>query len=160
MFTLRKISKMLLNKYDTIEEYKQQADEKCEEIHGEFSILQAEDHIYLIERTKEELGLDEELIETLLEDYVQQILTTIPTFRKLIKELQKHFTHEKLGQLRDLAHKNLGVARNLRIQDAQKILQILMKEDDLDTIMLSLDYLEACAIKLKPEVAYKIYTSK
>ncbi|MEJ2373430.1 MAG: hypothetical protein P8Y16_06520, partial [Sulfurimonas sp.] len=55
---------------------------------------------------------------------------------------------------RELAHKNLGVARNLRIQDAQVLLYELMKKDDLDYLVTCLEALKYCAIKLNPKRAY------
>jgi len=158
MFTLQDISRKFLQKQDTMQEYLHKAQEKCMEIPDNLVGFEPEDHEYAIEVTKEELGLDDELINTLLEDYVTQILKNIPQFRAMVKKLKKSFSEEKLTELRDLAHKNLGVARNLRIKDAQKILQRVMREDDLERIELFLDYLEACAIKLKPETAYKMYT--
>ena len=56
--------------------------------------------------------------------------------------------------LRELAHKNLGVARNLRIYDAQKLLEKIMKEDDLDMIFLYLEGLFACVTILRPQYAF------
>ncbi len=108
-----------------------------------------------------ELGLDDELIQDLIEDFVIQIVKYKPIFLMHIDKLRKK---EKSGKvldyttLRDLAHKNLGVARNLRISDVQYILNELMKKDDLDYLEVCTKALESCVIKLKPEVAFK--TSK
>jgi hypothetical protein len=80
----------------------------------------------------------------------------------LVKQIKKDISENKVPNfqpLRDLAHKNLGVARNLRIKDAQKILNNIMKEYDADIIEKYIDYLESCAILLKPKVAYEVYSS-
>jgi len=105
----------------------------------------------------EELGLDDELIHQLVEDYVIQILTSIAQFEELIYDLQAKKDAKvefSYTQLRELAHKNLGVARNLRIKDAEILLKKLMTEDDLEILFKSLEILRACAIRLKPECAY------
>ena len=154
------LSKKIFNRYESFEEYLKRAEEKCEELKHNASEFEAEDHLYSMETTKEELGLDDELIDSLLEDYVTQIINTLPQFRKIIKDIRNDIKKGKKADftpLRDLAHKNLGVARNLRIKDAQKILYSIMKKDDLDGAERCLEYLEACAILLKPEVAYKAY---
>ena len=57
--------------------------------------------------------------------------------------------------IRNLAHKNLGVARNLRIVDAQILLTILMKDDDLDYMRVCAKALEISAMKLNPLCAYE-----
>ena len=59
-----------------------------------------------------------------------------------------------LIEFHELAHKNLGVARNLRIKDAEKILYHMMKKDDLKYLEACLIALEASAILLKPECAF------
>ena len=105
----------------------------------------------------EELGLDEELIHQLLEDYVVQIIKSSITFEKLIDSLKsKKERQESLNytELRDLAHKNLGVARNLRIKDSETLLTILMKEDNLVDLLKCVKVLRSSAIKLKPECAF------
>jgi HPt (histidine-containing phosphotransfer) domain-containing protein len=105
----------------------------------------------------EELGLDSELINQLLEDYVIQIVKSIETFRTFLNVLKNDKLASKeldFTPLRELAHKNLGVARNLRIKDSEEILTTLMKSDDLEEIEKSLDILHSCIIKLKPESAY------
>ena len=79
-----------------------------------------------------ELDLDEDIIRQLLEDYVIQILKSKITFYKYIQELkQAEFDDMDLDytKIRELAHKNLGVARNLRIKDAKTLLEVLMKEE-------------------------------
>jgi len=106
----------------------------------------------------EELGLDDELIHQLVEDYVIQIITSVDQFKDLLNKLQStQDEHEVLDftELRELAHKNLGVARNLRIKDGEVILNDLMKKDDLAYLFVCLETLRACAIRLKPECAFK-----
>lgn len=155
------LSKKIFKKHDSLEKYLEHAKERCDELKN-FAEFKAEDHIYSMETTKEELGLDDELIDSLLEDYVVQIITTLPDFRQIIKKMREDQNSGKsmdFKPLRDLAHKNLGVARNLRIKNAQKILASIMKKDDLDEVERFLEYLEACAILLKPEIAYRTYLS-
>ena len=105
----------------------------------------------------EELGLDLDLIDQLVEDYVTQILKSSTTFIQYIEKLQddkKNNIELDYKDLRELAHKNLGVARNLRIEDARKLLYNIMKVDDLDYIFKCLEALVASAIILRPKRAY------
>ncbi len=116
-----------------------------------------ENYRYTNQEAIDELGLDDELIDQLVEDYVVQILTSISQFEEIIDVLQAQASaNEELNftPLHELAHKNLGVARNLRIKDAEKLLFDLMKNEDLDYLKSSLKVLESCAIKLKPTCAY------
>jgi len=115
------------------------------------------EYIYNDEEAIEELGLDDELIHQLVEDYVIQVLNTISQFEELIYELQSNKDAKQeldYKELRELAHKNLGVARNLRIKDAEILLHDLMKKDDLEHLFICLETLRACAIRLKPECAF------
>ena len=156
------LSKKIFQNRDSLDEYIDRAKQKCEQLRDLLSEVEENDHIYSIETTKEALGLDGELIDSLLEDYVAQIIRALPQFRKMIKEIRKDMKRGKKADftsLHDLAHKNLGAARNLRIKDAQKILHFIMTNEDLDKIERCLEYLEACAILLKPEAAYEIYTT-
>ncbi len=163
MITLaNNLSKMIFNRYESFEEYLHRAKERCEELQKNFFEMETDDHFYSMEIAKEELGLDDELIDSLLDDYVTQIINTLPQFRRIIKNIRSDKKKGKkpdFTSLRDLAHKNLGVARNLRIKDAQKILHFIMISDDLDAVERCLKYLEACAVLLKPKTAYKAYTS-
>jgi len=116
-----------------------------------------EEYAYSDDEAIEELGLDDELIHQLVEDYVIQILNTISQFAEFIYDLQaKKDARQELDytELRELAHKNLGVARNLRIKDAETLLHDLMKKDDLEHLFICLETLRACAIRLKPECAF------
>jgi len=104
-----------------------------------------------------ELGLDDDLINQLTEEYVKQIIKSKTFFLKYLKKLKEEKAHnEKLDytELRELAHKNLGVARNLRIEDAKILLYELMTKDDIEHLDTCLKALVACAVKLKPKLAY------
>ncbi len=123
----------------------------------ELKYLKIDNYEYDPDTAIEELGLDLELINQLLEDYVRQIINAKIIFQKLIQELQDNKNNNlelDYTPLRDFAHKNLGVARNLRIEDAEKILFRMMKDDDLKYMPKYLDALIASAIILKPECAY------
>lgn len=120
--------------------------------------LQIQDYTYSPDEAIEELGLDSELINQLIEDYVSQILKSKILFLKHLDELESSVDNSKeldYTPLRELAHKNLGVARNLRIEDGIKILDELMKKDDLAYLILCVDGLAACAVRLKPKCAYQ-----
>ncbi len=123
-----------------------------------FTDLQICDYIYNPKEAVEELGLDEDLVNQLVEDYVSQILKSRSLFIGFLKELKiANLTDVEYDytQLRELAHKNLGVARNLRIIDGIKVLDKLMKENDLKYLILCVKALESCAIRLKPRCAYE-----
>jgi hypothetical protein len=143
--------------------YIKNAKKICAKLISQIEGLSEDDYEYSLSDVVDELGLDKELIDSLVEDYVKQILRYIPIFKEYILSLRED---KKAGKvldytpLRDLAHKNLGVARNLRIKDAQTILNEIRKKEDLDYLMKCVKILEACAISLKPEVAYKIYKEK
>jgi hypothetical protein len=131
----------------------------CSELlKANFDFLEINDYRYNIVDAIEELGLDADLIEHLIEDYVAQIIKNKATFEAYIDELKSN-QNESLEldytPLRELAHKNLGVARNLRIEDGKKVLEELMREEDLDYLKRCVEALEACAIKLKPKCAYE-----
>ncbi|MCK4875852.1 MAG: hypothetical protein KAS26_08405 [Sulfurimonas sp.] len=115
-------------------------------------------YCYDIGEAVAELDLDEDIIRQLLEDYVIQILKSKITFYKYIQELkQAELDNIDLDytNIRELAHKNLGVARNLRIKDAKKLLEVLMKEENLDYLRLCIKALEISAVKLHPLCAYE-----
>ncbi|MCW8894356.1 hypothetical protein [Sulfurimonas sp.] len=120
--------------------------------------LEISDYRYDIQEAVVELDLDETVIHQLVEDYIIQILKSKITFYKHIQELKQAELHNidiDYTKIRDLAHKNLGVVRNLRIKDARKILEIIMIEDDLDNLRLCVKALEISAIKLHPLCAYE-----
>lgn len=122
------------------------------------SSLDISDYRYDINEAILELNLDEIVIRQLIEDYIIQILKSKITFYKYIQELkQAELDNIDLDytKIRDLAHKNLGVVRNLRIKDAKKILEVIMAEDDLDHLRLCVKALEISAVKLHPLCAYE-----
>jgi len=113
---------------------------------------------YRSKEAVDELGLDDELVHQLLEDYVAQVIKASFLFENYLKSLKnkkEEIKEEDFMPFRDLAHKNLGVARNLRIKDAEILLNEMMTGDDLEYIEDCLRALKACSIKLKPECAYK-----
>jgi len=115
------------------------------------------EYVYSEKEAVEELGLDDDLVHQLVEDYVSQIIKTLKQFETLLSDLQKNKdikTETDYRELRDLAHKNLGVARNLRIKDSEKILHDMMTKDDVEHLFVCLKTLEACVICLKPTCAY------
>ncbi|PHQ91660.1 MAG: hypothetical protein COB42_03050 [Sulfurimonas sp.] len=105
----------------------------------------------------EELGIDSSLIEQLVDDYINQIIKSCISFIEYLGELQdlKIYTNNlDYTILRELAHKNLGVAKNLRIIDLQKILEKIMTEDDLEYLTKCVECLCARGILLNPKQAY------
>ncbi len=148
-----------LSKEEELKEYFQRADKISKKILSkELKELDILEYKYSSEEAVMELGLDKEMVQDLLEDFVIQIIKYKPIFLMYIEELKKRDKNSQqldYTKLRDLAHKNLGVARNLRIVDAQKILHELMKKDDLNYLEKCANVLEACIIKLNPEVALR-----
>ena len=107
----------------------------------------------------EELGLDSELVGELINDYISQISNTKYQFMNILsnmRELKDIDREMKKIELKNLAHKNLGVAKNLRIEDAILFLDDLMKKDDIDHLEDCVNALEACAFKLNPEHAFHV----
>lgn len=139
------------------------ANELCEELLlTELKDLQIAGYTYVSSEAVEELGLDDALVHHLVEDYVAQILKSVYIFADLLlalKVARKEHAVLNYLPLRELAHKNLGVARNLRIKDAEKLLFELMKKDDLEYLEICIQALQACAIKLKPVCAYNTVTT-
>ena len=114
-------------------------------------------YVYSNAQAVEELGLDEEEIAELVEDYISQIIRTVRQMEEMLYALQSQEDAKKeliYTPLRELAHKNLGVARNLRIEDAVTLLEDLMKKDDLEYLFLCIETLRACAIVLNPKHAF------
>lgn len=108
------------------------------------------------DEASQQLGLSHELIEELVEDYVAQILHTNNEFHLLLSKMWEDSFFDKpidYEPLRDLAHKNLGVAKNLHIQNGVSILKTLQEEEDLHKIAQCLDLLIISAIRLKPKKA-------
>jgi len=144
-----------LSKEEEVEKMLNAANAACKSISTQGVLnLGIESYIYSTHEAIEELGLDEELVQQLLEDYVSQIIKSVIQFREHITLLEDKKSSD-YTPMRELAHKNLGVARNLRIKDAEKLLYELMKKDNLDYLKDCLMALELCAIKLKPTCAYE-----
>ena len=126
-------------------------------LQNNFSYLHIDDYKYSTDEAVEELGLDVDLVNQLVEDYVIQILKSKAVFLGYIKGMRMAKEKSKeldYTPLRELAHKNLGVARNLRIKDAIKVLDELMRIDDLEQLTLCVKALESCAVRLNPKCAY------
>ena len=116
-----------------------------------------EDYEYSPSEAIKELGVDLDLVDHLVEDYVIQIIKSDAQFREYLVVLKNAKLNNKdldYTAFRNLAHKNLGVARNLRIKDSAKILEDLLRKDDLAYLEHSLEILKACTIKLNPVSAY------
>jgi hypothetical protein len=154
---------MNISKEEQIKAFLLSADEVCEELLlKELKKLEIDGYVYSSDEAVEELGLDDELVHHLVEDYVAQILKSVYIFADLLLALKiarKENAVLNYLPLRELAHKNLGVARNLRIKDAEKLLFELMKKDDLEYLEICIQALQACAIKLKPICAYNTVTT-
>jgi len=119
--------------------------------------LEIDNYKYDITIAVRELGLDKELVTQLVDDYVAQVIKAVVQFEDYLSVLQdSQDNHHELDYtaFRDLAHKNLGVARNLRIKDAEILLYELMHKDNLDYLVACLEALKVCAIKLSPQCAY------
>jgi len=115
------------------------------------------EYIYSKSEALEELGVESELLDQLLEDFVVQIIHSNKTFRKYLdalKNAQYHNIGHDFTPFRELVHKNLGVARNLRIKDSEKILKRLIESEDTQEIDILLDILEACVVILHPVKSY------
>ena len=144
---------------EKIEQIVKDAHEMCRRLlDSKLSHLELSEYFYTTQEAVEELGLDDELVHELVEDYVVQIIKASMQLQKHIGELR--LLKEKNQELdyipiKELVHKNLGVARNLRIQDARAILLEMMSNEDLEHLELCNEALRACSIKLKPECAYK-----
>jgi len=128
-------------------------------IRNELADLNLSEYTYLPTEAVEELGLDEALINELVADYVSQVIKSLMQFEVNLNKLQKSKNSNEINldytYFRELAHKNLGVARNLRIKNAEILLYEMMQRKDLDYLMLCLEALEVSVIKLNAEIAYK-----
>lgn len=122
-----------------------------------FKDLDISDYCYKIDDVINELYLDEEILIELVDDFVVQILKSKSVFYEYIRDLKKDKQcgmQPNYTDIRNLAHKNLGAAKNLRIVDAQKLLEIIMYENDLERLKLSVKGLAFCVIKLNPSIAF------
>ncbi len=148
-----------LSKEEKLQNFLEKAKKVCQKLSSEeLQHLHIYNYNYTVDVAVSELGLDEELIYQLIDDYVAQIIKSKAQFMEYIKDLEdteQIDMSEDYKLLRELAHKNLGVAKNLRILDAQKLLTELLTKDDLNYLILCLEVLEACAVRLSPECAYE-----
>ncbi|WP_297440472.1 hypothetical protein [Sulfurimonas sp.] len=137
---------------------KKEADEIFESlITTDLKNLHLERYTYSPMQAMDELGLDEELINELVEDYVGQMIKSLVQFEVYLKELENSKSNKMeldYKLFRELAHKNLGVARNLRIKDSEILLYELIKKDDLKYLLLCIEALKVAIIKLNPQCAY------
>lgn len=142
----------------SVEQMLKKAEKTCSLLEtGALRDLKIQNYKYDISIAVRELGLDKKLVRQLVDDYVAQVIKAVVQFENYLVTLQSlQENNHKLDYtaLRDLAHKNLGVARNLRIKDAEILLYELMKKDDLEYLLTCLEALKVCAIKLSPECAY------
>ncbi len=116
-----------------------------------------EDYEYSPTEAITELGVDIELVDQLVDDFVVQIIKSDAIFKEQLEILKNSKANDEALDytiFRNLVHKNLGVARNLRIKDSAKVLEKILKKDDLAYLEGSLEILKACAIKLNPVSAY------
>ena len=124
---------------------------------NELKEMDIQNYSYTPSEAIEGLGLELEEINHLIDDYVIQIVKSNMIFIQYLNELQSCKDKQEVMNftpLQELAHKNLGVARNLRIHDAQKLLYSIMKEEDLSHIFLCLEGLFACVTILRPQKAF------
>ncbi len=151
-------SKRKLSKSEHIQNLLYKSYKVCKKISTKEPVLSSiYEYVHFVDEAIEELGVEEEIIHQLIEDYVVQIITTQTTFEEYLGDLEELKLQNKeldYTPFRELAHKNLGVARNLRIKDAEKILTELMKKEDISYLKYCLEALVACAIRLKPSRAY------
>jgi len=126
---------------------------------NELADLHLSEYTYVPSEAVEELGLDEALINELVADYVSQVIKSLVQFEMNLDRLQKSKKSNESNldytPFRELAHKNLGVARNLRIKNAEILLYEMMKRENLDYLMSCLEALEVSVIKLNAGVAYR-----
>ncbi len=127
-------------------------------IEKNLSHLNISGYCYQINRAVDELSLEERVIDELIEDYVIQILKSTIIFYKYVQELKKSKLENRTlnyADIRKLAHKNLGVAKNLRIEDSEKLLTLIMSEESLNSLEIYIKALEISAFKLNPLCAYE-----
>jgi hypothetical protein len=121
-------------------------------------------YVFDYSKPAQELGLDETLISQLIEDYIHQIFNAYEDFHKILENIYKADESDLdiyLVELKNLAHKNLGVARNLRIEDAQILLSTLMN-NHTDYVYLEkcVEALMGCAFKLNPSYSFDVLRLK
>lgn len=157
---LKSVKNFFKNSDNEVEDFLDEANAKCKELSLElikdFDLCSYQ---YDINKSIKELGLEKELIEQLIEEFISQVINNKPLFIEYIdkiKQAQLNGKNPNFTPLRDLAHKNLGVARNLDIDDAQKILYELKTNDSIECLTLFVELLEVSVIRLNPSYTYKI----
>jgi len=152
-----------LSKEEEIATVLKDYDRLCRSIdHKVFKELDICDYKYTTDEAVKELCIDEDTVNTILNEYIKQLYDSLFIFDIMIKRLKLDQSLNKelnYTPLRELAHKNLGVARNLRIKDAEKLLTAIMHSDDLELIEISLDMLQYTTIRLDPELSYDVIKS-
>lgn len=145
--------------YETIDTTLKNATVECQSIVSQkLPNLDILGYKYKADEAVEELGLDDTLINQLLEEFVAQIIEASLEFEYFLRELKKKgesIQKDDYLPFRALVHKNLGVAKNLRVKDAEILLYEMMIKEDLEYLQDCTHALKACAIMLKPESAYK-----
>lgn len=159
MFMLKKFKFfMKSSKEQSVTQMLNDAQKICIELAtGKLRDLQIQNYKYDISIAVRELGLNKELVTQLVDDYVAQVIKAVVQFEDYLSMLQNSQDNNNdldYTAFRELAHKNLGVARNLRIKDAEILLYELMKKDDLEYLLACLEALKVCAVKLRPKCAF------
>lgn len=153
-----------LSKDENISSILKLAQSVCDEVANHKQVEFSPKYEFDYSKPAHELGLDEELISQLIEDYIHQIFNSYDHFREVLDNIldsQEEELAEHLIELKNLAHKNLGVARNLRIEDAQILLTNLMNNHtDFVYLKKCIEALIACAFKLNPKYAYDVLKLK
>ncbi len=145
-----------LTKEQEIQKVLQELEELCQE-DDVLQSLEICDYRYTLDEAVEELCIDEEMIDIMLHEYIKQIFEALFVFDIMVRRLELDASLGKeldFSMLSDLAHKNLGVARNLRVKDGQKLLYEIMHTEDIEYIEHCLELLEYVTIKLDPDKAY------
>jgi len=136
----------------------------CDGVSTHKQSLLPKEYVYDYSKPVDELGLDKELIIQLIQDYISQIFKSYNLFYEILEGLsqnQEALRESKSIELKNLSHKNLGVARNLRIDDAQVLLTYLMNNhENLEYLEEYIEALMACAFKLNPSYAYDVLKLK
>jgi len=149
-----------ISKEDNIASILKISESVCNKVFSKNDVSSYSNYTYDYNRPINELGLDEELISQLLEDYISQIFKTYDIFHNILDNITqtKGIDKEaKLIDLKNLAHKNLGVVRNLRIDDAQILLSDLMSNhQDIKHLRECVEALMGCAFKLNPDYAFNV----
>ena len=135
----------------------------CDSMFLEKKIPKISDYQYDFSEPIQELGLDKELIDHLIEDYISQIFKAYISFNLIIEDIVADGAKKEIAykDLRNLAHKNLGVARNLRIHDSQILLtEIMNNNENIEHVKECVEALMACTFKLNPEYAFNMIKLK